>query len=377
MSTEPKLSKPKKKGRFRKLIRIGCFVANIVVAAALLLSYLCCFVAPEKVWWIGFFGLAYMYLLAANICFIVIWSLSRKKKFALISLIAVLAGWGMTGRNFQAFEKKLPETEAGNGIKVLTFNIHMFQQRDVIQPDEMNLNIFDFLRKSDADIVCMQEFMTSQWVKELNGKELEKKFAGTPYRHLELSMGNVGIATFSKYPIVRKKLLYSDNTTNACIFSDVAIGSDTVRVFNVHLKSNGFNEEERALLDNVVKREYTDSDVRTVKAIIRQMKGASFRRARQVDLLVEHIEKSPYPVIICGDFNDPPLSYSYQKIRGERKDAFAEAGSGRSTTYNIGRVSSQRIDYIMYSPDFDAYDYESPRVILSDHFPVMCRLVKK
>ncbi len=352
-------------------------ILNIIVAVGLLLAYLCSFVNPKVVWWIGFFGLAYMYLLVANLCFVLYWLISGKKKFALLSLIIILIGWNMIWKNIQPFAKKLPEARAGEGLKVLSFNVHMFSQRDSEQPDGTNLNIFDFFRKSGADIICMQEFMSTKWVDDLNEKVIRKQFAQAPYCYIEQTIGAVGIATFSKYPIIRKQLIYSDNSTNACIFCDLVIGSDTIRVYNMHLKSVGLNMEERALLDNVVKTEYNDSDVSTLKAIIRQMAASSVRRARQVKTVSEHIAESPYPVIICGDFNDPPASYSYRKIRGGRKDAFVESGCGRSTTYNIGRISSQRIDYIMYSPVFEAYDYASPRVQLSDHYPVVCRLIKK
>jgi endonuclease/exonuclease/phosphatase family metal-dependent hydrolase len=177
--------------------------------------------------------------------------------------------------------------------------------------------------------------------------------------------------------MIRKELIYSDNTTNACMFSDIIMNNDTVRIYNVHLKSVGFSQKERDLLDNVLKKEYNNSDVGTFKAIIRQMALSSFRRARQVDFVAKHISESPYPVIIFGDFNDPPNSYSYQKILGKCKDSFMESGKGRSTTYNIGSISSQRIDYILHSKAFKAYGYQRLKVPFSDHFPVACYLVKQ
>jgi len=158
--------------------------------------------------------------------------------------------------------------------------------------------------------------------------------------------------------------------------SDLVIRNDTVRVYNIHLKSVGFHNDEKHLLNNVVKKEYGRSDIRAVKSIIRQLVSASFDREQQVKILTSHIDQSPYPVVICGDFNDPPTSYSYQQVRGNRKDAFVESGSGRSATYDIGRIASLRIDFILYSDIFRAYSYESPRVQLSDHFPVMCHIVK-
>ena len=362
----------------RKFFRMIMIILNIVVAVSLLLACLCSFVSPKAVWWIGFFGLAYMYLLTANLCFLAYWLLSTKKKLILISLVSFLIGWPFIGRNIQFFSKDIAKEEINESVKVLSYNVQGFVQMYPKSSDGKELNRFDFFHhNNDADIICMQEFVINRWGKDLNEKNIRKQLGKTPYCQIELTAGNSGLATFSKYPIIRKELIFSDNTTNACMCCDLLIESDTVRVYNVHLKSVGFGEEERQLLNNAVKKDYSGSDIRAMKAIIRQMKNSSYGRAKQVEILISHVAQSPYPVIICGDFNDPPMSHSYQKVRGNLKDAFIEAGSGRSTTYDIGRISSQRIDYILYSDIFKAYDYESPRVKLSDHFPIMCRMVRQ
>ena len=380
------LPKQKKKRYFskrvnimRKFLRIIMIILNVITAVSLALACLCCFVNPETIWWIGFFGLAYMYLLVINVCFLIFWALSRKKIMMVISLIPILFGWSFLGKNIQLFEKKIPEEYMDSSFQALSFNIQGFHQMNQKQPDGKMLNIFDFIKGKDPDIICLQEFVYSRWGKELNEKIINEELKQTPYYHVELHSETYssGVATFSRYPIIHKELVYSDNTTNVCISSDLLIGADTVRVYNIHMKSVGLQREHIQLLDNVVKREYGRSDLRTVKAIIRQISVSSFERAKQVKILSSHIEKSPYPVIVCGDLNDPPTSYSYRKVRGNLKDAFVEAGSGRSTTFNIGRIASLRIDCILYPDVFKAYNYESPRVVLSDHFPVMCRLVKQ
>ena len=360
----------------RKFLRILLLLSNIVVAVLLMLACLCCYISPKTIWWISFFGLAYMYLLAANLCFLVIWALSRKKKLILISLVSILIGWPFIGRHVQLFDKKISENDIDKSLMVLTYNVQGFAQRNEAQPDGKKGDLFEFIRSTDADIICMQEFMTSQWEKDISEKNIRKQLSKTPFIQVELSIGTSGIATFSKYPIIRKELIYSDNTTNACMYCDLVISSDTIRVYNIHLKSIGFNYDEWQLLNNTIKTDYNESDVQTFKAIFRQMIASFYSRAQQVEIVSSHIAQSPYPVIICGDFNDPPTSHSYQKVRNNKKDAFIEAGSGISTTYNIGSISSQRIDYILYSDIFKAYNYESPRLFLSDHFPVMCRLVR-
>ena len=363
----------------RKFFRFIMVILNIIAAVSLAMACLCCYVNPKTIWWIGFFGLAYLYFFVANICFIVFWAFSQKKIFVLISLVSILIGWPFAGRYIQWFDKKIPAEKLDKSIKALSFNVQGFGQRNTVQPDGKTLNIFDYLREVDADIICMQEFMVNLWRRDdLKEANVRKQLGKTPYFHLELQgKGYSGIATFSKYPIIRKELVYTDKTNNVCMCTDLMIETDTIRVYNVHLKSTGLQHGEIQLLNNVVKMDYDESDARAVRSMIRQMKTSSFDRSRQVEILSSHIAQSPYPVIICGDFNDPPTSYSYQKVRGNLKDAFIEAGSGMSATYNIGRIASLRIDFILHSDVFKTYGYESPRVYVSDHFPVMCRLVKQ
>ena len=362
----------------KKFFRIIIVTLNILTAVALILSCLCCFVNPKTIWWIGFFGLPYFYFFSANIFFVILWIFTHKKKLMVISLISIFIGWPFLGRNIQLSAKNIPAEELDKSFKVISFNVQGFEQRNTVQPDGKNLNLFDFLREENADIICLQEYGPNQWKKnDLKEENIRKRLDNTPFYHSEVTMGHYSVATFSKYPIIRKELIYTDNTTNACICSDLLIENDTVRVYNVHLKSVGFHDDEKHLLDNMVKKEYGKSDVRMVKSMIRQMSVSSFKRAKQVEIILSHVAQSPYPVMICGDFNDPPTSYSYQQVRGSRKDAFIEAGSGRSATYHIGRIASLRIDFILYTDVFEAYNYESPQVVLSDHFPVMCRMVRK
>jgi len=369
----------------KKLFYFVMIILNVIVAISLLMSYLCVVIHPITIWWIGLFGLAYLHLLVVNLCFVVFWIFSGKKKMFVISMVIILIGWPLLGRNIQLFKKKLPENEKQNwNLKVFSFNVQGFVQMEKIYSNGMYLNLFNYLREKDADIICFQEFAVYSWNNKLNKENIHKHFEKTPYYRMELTADGptgshyqFGIATFSKYPIIRNKLIFTDGTTNACMYSDLLIGSDTVRVYNIHLKSVGFQNDDKKFLYNMIKREYGKSDARAVKSIIRRLSQSAFKRAEQVEILCSHIEQSSYPVILCGDFNDPPTSFSYQRVRGNRKDAFMEAGSGLSTTFHVGRKAFFRIDCIMYSDVFKAYNYESPRVHLSDHFPVMCRLVKR
>ncbi|MDR0713944.1 MAG: endonuclease/exonuclease/phosphatase family protein [Bacteroidales bacterium] len=351
----------------KKFFRLVFLILNIMAATGLLLSYLSCRISPEKIWWLGFFGLAYLYLFIFNLIFIVIWAFSKKKKYLLISLLVILPGWGVTGRNIQLWGKKLPETLHDNKIiNVLSCNVHMFLQKNGKQENGKPLHIIDFFVESQPDILCMQEFTTDLQ------KEISRR-TDMPYLHVELS-NRTGIATYSRFPIVERKRIYSDRSINVCMYTDVAVGDDTLRVFNIHLKSIGFNIKQWDLLENAIRKDYDTTIMTTVRDIVKRMATTAISRSAQAGIIRQHIDRSPYAVIICGDFNDPPVSYSYRKVRGNCKDAFVEAGRGISATYNIGQISRQRIDYILHSPVFDAYDYKCPRVSISDHYPVMCKL---
>jgi endonuclease/exonuclease/phosphatase family metal-dependent hydrolase len=185
-----------------------------------------------------------------------------------------------------------------------------------------------------------------------------------------------GIATFSKYPIVgRGRLFYEEGHTNFGIFSDVVVRGDTVRVYNVHLQSNYFKEKDYKFIanpDSGGEKEMINGS----KSILKRLKKAVIKRSEQVDELRIAINNCPYPFILCGDFNDPPFSYAYQKIREQLADCYLEKGSGFGVTY-LGSFPPYRIDYILHSKSIRCDQYQTLNVKLSDHRPIVAWLSLK
>ena len=87
----------------------------------------------------------------------------------------------------------------------------------------------------------------------------------------------------------------------------------------------------------------------------------------------EKVAESPYPAIICGDFNDIPNSSTYFNVKGNLQDPFLKKGfwTGRTTRTSFGIISpTLRIDYILASRSFTAKQFQIIHVPYSDHYPV-------
>ncbi len=178
-----------------------------------------------------------------------------------------------------------------------------------------------------------------------------------------------GLAIFSRYPVIHSgDIMYADSHHQHAMFADVNTGHDTIRVYNVHLQSMSIDASK---IDDFERagEHYLD--------IARKLKFGFVERAKQVDNLLEHIQESPYPVIVCGDFNDVPYSYTYQTFRRHLFNAFEEAGNGLGFSYN-GKLFFLRIDNQFYSNDLRAVRFDTYRdVPYSDHFPVRTMYTRK
>lgn len=342
----------------------------------MILAYLSNHISPSKAWLMAFFGLTYPYLLLANTGFLVFWWW-RKNKYAFISLIIILVGFSNIGRYIQFnIQKEIPDT--ADKIKVVSYNVRIFNYYLWENKNDVRDNIFSFLKSEGADFICLQEFLTKKNVPAQTEQRIGKELSQTPHKHIEYTKSfsngnsNFGLATFSRYPILNRGKIDFNNSVNTCIYSDVKIKEDTFRIYNLHLQSIHLKKNNYGILDSIF--HINSKKIGEVKDVTNRLRYAFIKRAKQADLVEKHISSSPYPVILCGDFNDTPVSYTYSKLLGERKDAYREAGFGTGKTYR-GKLPSYRIDYIFYSQEFDAVKYESKRVPLSDHYPVSAEFI--
>lgn len=344
---------------------------------ALILSYASGFMNPEHFWQFAFFGLFYPLFLLINLGFVLFW-LWRKKWYFLLSGIIILLGWPNIGKYLQVnlFSKRKTDFES---IRVLSYNVRLFNYYEWEKNEGVRDEIMEFLKGQNISIACFQEFFTQSDEEGDSEESIDKALASLPYKHIFYTykpneFSNYGIATYSKYPILKKGSIRFKNSFNACIYTDLKLEDDTVRVFNVHLQSIKFKKNDYDAMDRLRNR-FNAHRIDEVKEISGRLKTAYMIRAQQVDELRWHIDQSPYPVIICGDFNDTPVSYTYHQVRGNLEDAFIGSGRGIGNTYR-GKLPSFRIDFIFHSPRFKSVNYQTHRIELSDHYPVSCGLYR-
>ncbi|HKJ43306.1 MAG TPA: endonuclease/exonuclease/phosphatase family protein [Sunxiuqinia sp.] len=353
----------------KKFFRNIFLLFNLIAVFGLLGSYLAEKISPAD-WWVpAFFGLAYPYLLLINIIFILFW-LFVKTRLALISFLAIVVGYGNLYHYFQLTDKQTDK----KGITLCSYNVKNFYGADHLKRAEAAEKILDYLMSKNPDIICIQEVYLKGQKSFTNksGKNRLPDKTHLKYIHASKVGGQV---TYSSYPIIHKDEVHFPNSGNMFIVSDLKIGKDTVRLFNCHLESYRFTDTDISKLDDISLDQQVQS-YKQVRYTGSKLKRAFVKRTKQAEALHQRISTSPYPVIVCGDFNDTPVSYTYHTVRDDLDDAFVESGKGIGNTYR-GRLPSFRIDYILHSSIFEGYNFHVDKVNYSDHYPIHCVLIRR
>lgn len=351
----------------KRFTRNILLAVNIFLVVLLLLAYLSIYVNPSTVAFPALFGLAYPYIAAANVAMVIIWILFRKW-YVLISAIALAAGFGYI-HNFIRFTNQGKEEH--HDLKLMSYNIRLF---NFYEASETNTHskMLQLLRKEDAGILCLQEYFV-KGDPAAGERKLTDGLGGGRYTHLKLiksgAASRYGIATITRYPIIYRGDVIHPGSSSLTIFTDIVVDTDTFRVYNNHLQSFRLRRVEGNLLTEITGEDRSRS-MDNISGIYHSLMEGFASRALQVDRVRRHMETSPYPVIVAGDFNDTPVSYTYRRMRRGLKDAFVEAGYGAGFTYR-GKYPPNRIDYVLYGEGIECTDFDIIKVKYSDHYPVI------
>ena len=363
----------------RKLFRKILVYLTWVLAILLSIANLTVYISPETFWPTAFLGLLFPFLLVFTTALFFYWTI-RLRKLLIIPLIALIISWNNVENSFQLSGKQKTiadeQTSEAKELKILTYNVQIFNLLGNTSFSKHQQEMFARIKAENPDIICFQEFYTNT-EKGLSLYKIDQLLSDYPHKHIywinNSDITSYGIVTYSKYPIVKKESIGFQNTSNASIFSDIKIMEDTLRVFNNHLQSIKFDRDNYEFITNQNKYNQQEK-LKAVKDISSRLKSAFIKRSNQAKKKKKKISQSPYSVIVCGDFNDTPVSYSYHKIKGELEDAFVNAGTGFGNTY-VGKFPSYRIDFIFHGKEMTTKTFNVPRIKYSDHYPVTTELI--
>jgi endonuclease/exonuclease/phosphatase family metal-dependent hydrolase len=348
------------------------FWLNLLAVLLLLGSQLSASIHPGQLWLLEVLAASYPVLLFISILFLIWWGV-RKHRFVFLSAAAILIGYEHFNRLYQPGIFASKEVREPETIRFMSYNVRLFDLYNWTGNLKTRDSIFKVLIAEAPDVLCLQEYFHSDKGNFQNNDTLKKMLA-LPFSSIRYGItlretDHWGLATFSRFPIIDVgTVFYTEGKTNFCLFSDLKIGTDTLRVYNLHFQSNHFKPGDYEFIENV-NEEDQEGLLKGSKNILRRIRKAVKIRAEQADELAVHIKASPYPAVVCGDFNDPPFSYAYQTVRGNMKDAWCEEGSGFGSTY-IGLPIRLRIDYIFHSPKLETVWFKTIKNRLSDHYPI-------
>lgn len=356
----------------RKSLKLIFVAATLAGLLALVFSYLSTVTSPVDAPLLAFFGLGYPVILAFNLMNLIFWLL-RTSWWSLLVGIVLLAGLPIHSSFFQ-WNRSAKAPENSSTLSVMSYNVELFGWYHWKSNIQRRNRFFEQLRQNPADIYCFQEFFHSTENGRFDTRDTLRELLGTPhyfdhYTHEVHGVQFYGIATLSRHPIVNSGVIeFPNDKNNVCIYTDILVDDEIFRVYNGHLCSIRFSGDEHTYVGNL-KSDPGQVEKTKVARMYRRLKMAFLKRAWQAELIRDHMQQSPFPVILCGDFNDTPVSYAYGVFDRKLKDTFRQRGNGIGNTY-IGNFPSFRIDYIFASDRFEALNHEVLPEELGDHHAV-------
>ena len=350
-----------------KLLGLILLVINAIVALMMFLSAYSPSIDPHAHPVASCMGLFFPIFLLANVLFLIFWLLVYRK-FMLFPLLALIGCWGSIRTYFpiNGWGEDVPE----GAIKILSYNTRAFGEKKPHTKERPN-DVLAYLQNSDADVICLQEYIFGGKLKK---KDIDYALRDYRYKHYQvLGKGLNGLGCYSRYPILSATPILYKGTRNGSVAYRIKVGNDTLLVINNHLESNKILKSDVETYQEMMDAPSKQNLLAGVRKLWGKMAKATSVRAKQADILVETLRDSKEKsVVLCGDFNDTPISYTHHVLSDELQDAFVETGNGLGFSYNKDRLYV-RIDHILVSKNLKVYDCTVDNTIqASDHYPVWC-----
>ena len=359
------MAKEKEKKRRNTFFQgLGKLIVGICGIAALLSAFLCAlcpFISPSSFVWTAFFGLAFWMIFFANIIILLILIFLKSRRTLLIPILALLFSIPGLVKSYSFGER--PEETAS--LKVMTYNIGVFRDYKVESRSvsDVKKTLAKLVKEQNPDVLCLQE--SGKWIN--NSAADFSQMIGYKYYSVNKTSGN---SYFSKFPLEEVKTFDDEALRKFADVRKVKINKeDSFYLVNCHFNSFCISTEEIGYINdtkNIVK----DKETYAKSLVSKLMKGFK-SRTMITQTLIKELPDDDYPLIICGDFNDTPLSYTYNQMsKAGLKDAFITVSRGIGKTY-CGSLPLLRIDYFWYNDKIQVVDYKRIKQTTSDHYPLL------
>ena len=355
----------------KKIVYRFCFGANAATILFLWLSAASTYVSPSTISYAEIAGLLFPFMLIINAAFLAFW-VFFKWRTVWLPIMGYIFCAG-TIRTY--FPINIPSAPPEGSIKVLSYNVMCFANLSDSTP--LYSYAARYIKESKADIVCIQEAVVAgeQYYKDF----VEPELKDYPYKiKIPTANNQNALGCYSRYPIIKNERIDYESISNGSIAFWINIKGDTVIVVNNHLESNKLSVEDRNKYKQLVKSPEDAPLKSNIKLLSAKVKNAGRTRAYQADSVASYIRKhNKYTMIVCGDFNDSPVSYARKTIASELTDAYRESGNGIGRSFNKD-VIYVRIDHMFCSKNLEPYgatvDFYPQG---SDHHPIFCFFKKK
>ena len=308
-------------------------------------------------------GLAFPILMVLNLLFIPFWLLFKPRM-----LVVPLLGMAMCGGYILDYHPlNLGGKDKEADLTLVSWNVNYMTNAG---RDSSYIG-WDYIKNSTADIICIQEGP--------RGKATEEKFDSLKMEGWNIeSLG--GLRVLSRYPILSNESVPISETKRDHIEQvELLIDEDTVTLFNLHLECNSLTVDERDEYGDVLKSHNRDALKSEAHFLAGKLAVSNHLRGVQTTRLLERMDSLPEgrKVLLCGDFNDTPISNAYHKVDRRLKSAFRQGGAGLGISYLDWRFPV-RIDHIFYSDQWQCVDARfDDELPCSDHLPLVAKLRKQ
>lgn len=351
-----------------KLLAYPILAVNILTALLLIFSCYGSLAAPIGRWpFASLSGLAFPYLFLINLLFLFFWLMTWKKG-AIVPAVTFLICLMPTLSYYPLhFFKSRHVTEPY--ITVVTYNTENFGLKTNKEWTLENPVLINYL-EYDADIILLQEA-----TQDIMNKISRNGPITARYPYVSVPKGINDVAYMSRFPVIGSESISFENSGNGYLYMTVLVDSDTLAVYNCHLQSNKLNAAELSEYQKFIEHPTDSTHYKASKQVLKKLLQSTSQRAEQARMIADKArnEKARY-LIVCGDFNDTPLSYSHRVFGQFMQDAFAKSGAGAGVTYHEHKLH-YRIDHIFCSNNITPlYTWVDRANKESDHYPVISKL---